>query len=409
MGKWSRRTLQFRGTHSANAPRESSARSWPQASRTSDGTVSDARCRAILSSRGTLDVMPDAVQSAESAGISERRLHPRKPLWFPRIQLGGQNGGIILNISERGLAMLVVRSLADDPLRQMRFQLSDTSAWVETQGRIAWVSGSKTTAGVEFVDLPDGEQLRIKKWISPVQSSTSITESGPVENNSANPRLATLDAECAVSVPEPEPTASVVADQVETVIVGNPIEVPPSPAETRGVETVSEASASESTGEDALEKSGTILFGELDRPLAVLVLAALLLSTIIIFLTFHFRKLVSNKQGDDVAVSTKEPELSPSISVNPTKASLHPNRPLNGPGFVLQVGSMIHKDNADALAESLRKRNFPAFVSWHETDRFYRVVVGPFDNPDSTSKVKAELSRQGFEAIRMPWNSSAQQ
>jgi hypothetical protein len=82
--------------------------------------------------------MPDAVQSAESAGTSERRLHPRKPLWFPRIQLGDQNGGIILNISERGLAMLVVRSLADDLLRQMRFQLSDTSAWVETQGRIAW-------------------------------------------------------------------------------------------------------------------------------------------------------------------------------------------------------------------------------------------------------------------------------
>ena len=352
--------------------------------------------------------MPDAVQSAESPGTSERRLHPRKSLWFPRIQLGDQNGGIILNISERGLAMMVVRSLADDPLRQMRFQLSETSAWVETHGRIAWVSGSKTTAGVEFVDLPDEEHIRIMKWIAPAQVSTSLNESRPVENVALNPLLASLDPESAVSVPEPETTSSVVEDQDQPVMVGNPIEVPPSPAETRGVETVSDAPAAESTEAVATEDPGTILFGKLDRPIAVLVLAALLLSIIVIFLTSHFRRLVSNQPADDVAVSTKGPELPTRIAVNPTKASLRPNRPLNGPGFLLQVGAMIHKDNADALAESLRKRNFPAFVSWHETDRFYRVVVGPFDDRDSTSKVKAELSEQGFEAIRMRWNPSNQ-
>jgi cell division septation protein DedD len=353
--------------------------------------------------------MPDAIQSAEPAGTSERRLHPRKPLWFPRIQLGDQNGGIILNISERGLAMMVVRSLADNPLRQMRFQLSETSAWLETQGRIAWISSSKTTAGVEFVDLPNEEHIRIMKWISPVQSSRSITESRPVENIAVNLRLATLDAECAVSAAEPETTTSVVAEQDESVIVGYPTGVPPRPTETRGGETVSEGSAAESKEADATEKPGTTVFGKIDRPIAVLVLAALLLSTIVVFLTSHFRKLLNNNQADAVAVATKEPELPPRISVNPTKASLHPNRPLNGLGFVLQVGAMIHKDNADALAESLRKKNFPAFVSWHETDRFYRVVVGPYHDPDSTSKVKAELSSQGFEAIRVPWNSSAQQ
>src|SRR5271154_5147602 len=159
--------------------------------------------------------MPDAVQSAEPAGTSERRLHPRKPLWFPRIQLGDQNGGIILNISERGLAMMVVHSLADDPLRHMRFQLSDTSAWVETQGRIAWVSGSKTTAGVEFVDLRDEEHIRIMKWIAPAQSSTSLRESRPVENVALNPLSASLHPESAVSGPEPKTTASVVEDQDE--------------------------------------------------------------------------------------------------------------------------------------------------------------------------------------------------
>src|SRR5271155_1018898 len=143
--------------------------------------------------------MPDAVQSAERPGTPERRLHPRKPLWFPRIQLGDQNGGIILNISERGLAMLLVRSLADDPLRQMRFQLSDTSAWVETQGRVAWVGGSKTTAGGGFLDLRDEEHIRIMKWIAPTQSSTSLNESRPVENVALNPLSARFHPKSAVS------------------------------------------------------------------------------------------------------------------------------------------------------------------------------------------------------------------
>jgi hypothetical protein len=70
---------------------------------------------------------------------------------------------------------------------------------------------------------------------------------------------------------------------------------------------------------------------------------------------------------------------------------------------------MIHKDNADAQAELLRKRNFPAFVSRRGMDRFYRVVVGPFDAAASMSKVKEDLGKQNFDAIRMRWNPSAQQ
>src|ERR1700693_144650 len=99
--------------------------------------------------------MPDTVQSAENPGTSERRLRPRKQLLFPWIQLGADNGGIILDISESGLAMQAVRSLADGELPAMRFQLSESQTWIETRGRIAWISASKNTAGVEFVGLPE--------------------------------------------------------------------------------------------------------------------------------------------------------------------------------------------------------------------------------------------------------------
>jgi cell division septation protein DedD len=65
------------------------------------------------------------------------------------------------------------------------------------------------------------------------------------------------------------------------------------------------------------------------------------------------------------------------LTVNPIPLS-------NRSGFVLQVGAMTHKENAEALAEALQRRNFPAFVSRREADGFYRVVVGPCTDVDST-------------------------
>lgn len=64
---------------------------------------------------------------------------------------------------------------------------------------------------------------------------------------------------------------------------------------------------------------------------------------------------------------------------------------------------MTHKENADALAEILRRRYFPAIVSHPGTDRFYRVVVGPYRDADSALTAKEELKGQGFESIRTPW------
>ncbi|MGB2888075.1 MAG: SPOR domain-containing protein, partial [Candidatus Acidiferrales bacterium] len=84
--------------------------------------------------------------------------------------------------------------------------------------------------------------------------------------------------------------------------------------------------------------------------------------------------------------------------------SLPPTISPDLPGFVLQVGAMAHEDNADALAEALRQRNLPVFVSRRGTVRFYIVAVGPYSNADSAVTVKAELESQGFQAILRRWS-----
>ena len=64
---------------------------------------------------------------------------------------------------------------------------------------------------------------------------------------------------------------------------------------------------------------------------------------------------------------------------------------------------MAHEENADALAEALQKRDYPAFVFKRAADRFYRVAVGPYSDEDSSARVVRELEKQGLKTFRRRW------
>ena len=83
-----------------------------------------------------MSLMSDAFAYAENpVRPSERRVHFRQPIrTLAYVELDEGNGGIILNVSESGLAVQAVTSLMDDHLPRMRFQLSQSPDWVETSG-----------------------------------------------------------------------------------------------------------------------------------------------------------------------------------------------------------------------------------------------------------------------------------
>jgi cell division septation protein DedD len=95
--------------------------------------------------------------------------------------------------------------------------------------------------------------------------------------------------------------------------------------------------------------------------------------------------------------------LSPGSTVEKSTSTLPATISHDVAGFVLQVAAMKHEDNADALAETLRQRNFPVFVFKRGAGPFYRVAIGVYGDADSAVRVKDELERQGFEAILRPW------
>jgi hypothetical protein len=133
-------------------------------------------------------------------------------------------------------------------------------------------------------------------------------------------------------------------------------------------------------------------------------LGVLLISAGVIFPRHYVRGMGDNRQAIGIASREKVPEilsLGPTIERSTSTVPATVSRDL--PGFVLQVAAMKHEENADALAETLHQKNFPAFVFNRGAGPFYRVVIGVYSDADSAVRVKDELERQSFKAILRDW------
>jgi len=95
----------------------------------------------------------------------DRRSHSRQITTLNYIKLGESNGGILLNISEDGLAFTAAEPLVGEFVPRLRFQLEEKAEWIEASGRIVWLNDSKKGAGIQFLDISDADRQQIRRWI----------------------------------------------------------------------------------------------------------------------------------------------------------------------------------------------------------------------------------------------------
>jgi cell division septation protein DedD len=179
------------------------------------------------------------------------------------------------------------------------------------------------------------------------------------------------------------------------------------PAEMQDAGTVSES---------AMATKVTNGSGKAGR-LVGLSLAAVLLLLVVLPLRHYLQRAGTSQKGRETATEPNLPGLSSKISATPTSnpgptpdhpaPTSNPAPSLDHSAFVLQVGAMVHEENANAVAESLRRMNFPAYVSDRSTDGFHRVVVGPYHGVDAALRAKTELEKRGFQTIRREWKPQA--
>ena len=116
-----------------------------------------------------------AVPEPESH-VSVEEIHPTRnrrlqmratPASRAYVELGGTNGGIVLNISETGMAVAAADPLVvDDYLPRIRFQLPSSGQSIEISAQIVWLAESRKSAGIRFVDLTAEAHHQISNWIA---------------------------------------------------------------------------------------------------------------------------------------------------------------------------------------------------------------------------------------------------
>ena len=83
----------------------------------------------------------------------------------------------------------------------------------------------------------------------------------------------------------------------------------------------------------------------------------------------------------------------------PTEEATEPHVAPNGQYF-LQVAAVTKQDDAEALVDALKKKQYPAFVAANSsTDKLFRVQVGPFSDIKDAEATRTRLINDGYSPI----------
>jgi TonB family protein len=110
----------------------------------------------------------------------ERRLHARRRIKsLIYVELGKSNCGVMVNMSETGVQIEAAVALVGDRIPRMRFQLPNSRKWIESNGKVIWISESRREIGIQFIDLPADERASIMDWVS--QPGSTVEPPAPRE------------------------------------------------------------------------------------------------------------------------------------------------------------------------------------------------------------------------------------
>lgn len=320
--------------------------------------------------------------------FQERRQHQRLTPNAPQLVLLDESKySLLFDLCEGGLAVegySAQKSLDAFPLE---FDLPEGIS-IQAKVEIVWTSDSGYRTGFRFVELADSDREQLRAWISGASTWPAVVEDPvgqiPIAPDTGGP------------LPETSAVEKVQNKEVEEFQANEQLfPLPRSP---------------QLQIENALESKHAALNEARTSVYWAGIIFALALSCVSFLAGYYWRGSRSSArppQASPPAVAAREttPNSSPVRNPLPAKQpSSPPETSVDEPGFVLQVAAMEKEANADALSASLHQKNFSSFVFKRSSDRFYRVVVGPFPKQEAAVKTRRELEAQGFNSVLRPWS-----
>lgn len=97
---------------------------------------------------------------------SERRSHERRVLYSPEyLDMGADNGGVVVNLSEGGLAFQAVGPVAPQSEIPLSFSLGQGYR-IDVKARVVWVNAEGKLGGAAFGKLSKDSKSLIREWVA---------------------------------------------------------------------------------------------------------------------------------------------------------------------------------------------------------------------------------------------------
>ncbi|HEY1679225.1 MAG TPA: SPOR domain-containing protein [Candidatus Sulfotelmatobacter sp.] len=118
-----------------------------------------------------------------------------------------------------------------------------------------------------------------------------------------------------------------------------------------------------------------------------------------------FYKAVEEKQAAHDLTPAADAKSDPAAQASPAAGqpasnAADPSTSLPTPGYFVQVAAVSKQDDADALVDALKKKEYPAFVAAQTTsDKLFRVQLGPYSDVKEAETMRAKLVGDGYSPI----------
>jgi cell division septation protein DedD len=360
-----------------------------------------------------------------------RRQYTRKTLNpLPYINLPSGNGGLVLDISEQGLRFRAFAAL--EPSGPIPFSFTSDSNLIVGTGELVWFDQVKKTGGLRFTQLPYDALEQIRKLpenssLRPdISKDLTLHIPAPEEPPSWNAKIrgavAVLQSKMTVVIDKLLPEALrakvralaprmslqkrnrwmfnaayglILAFVVSSVVYARHREagellIRLGTRLSGGVSTVKAASTIDSPSPTVAEVS--VNRSQADVPPA----PALPLPQAI-------SQPVAQPISQPVTVATAKiaPENSARAAAPAVQeTSAKPPKPESrGKKLVVQVAAVKAEADARVLTNTLRQKNFEAFVGTLPVDSLYRVMLGPYADQASARVVLDKLKKAGFNSF----------
>ena len=112
----------------------------------------------------------------------------------------------------------------------------------------------------------------------------------------------------------------------------------------------------------------------------------------------------SQPAPSQTAASASSPDNSSSSAPTqnataPPQDQAAPAIPQPGQAYYVQVAAVSKQEDAEALVESLKGRQYSAFIANQGSDKLFHVQVGPFADVKSAEDTRAKLVSDGYSPI----------